>query len=1205
MKHSRILLGLATIFLGSSVHAAPITFATAVNLTGDSDVSTAGAFQYGYTWAGATGTVNGVTFTTTPTSNGAVGTNLTLASWSTANATAFTAASGAFGSLSTAYKAMLVGGVYNNTAGGTSSVTLNNLVVGRRYAVQVWVNDPRSGTSARVETITSTGGNSQGLDYNSTNATGGVGQSVIGTFTADATTQKLSLVTTGAGTTAQINAIQLRENKGAWSGETNGTWDETTVNFTGLSFGAAKAGGGNVSFGDKSGTDVTVLNSNLTLQAGGVTGAHVTVSNSAVPYTFTSADATGFTGPYSLTKSGTGSLTLNGVNTFTGPTGVSGGTLTITDPLGLQNSTLNFTGGTFAFDGITTATLGGLSGNQALALANTSAAAVALSAGGNNQSGTYSGVVSGAGGLTKTGTGTLTLAGADTYTGTTTVAAGGLTVTGSLNPLGSLNLSGGRFDIGTPVSTIGTQTLASVTQTGGTLALNVSGTASDALTISGAYTFTGGDVVVNLTGTPNTGTPYQLVNYGTLSGAPVVSVVTGSRITGTVDLVSGNAISVTFNGAVGSLSWTGANDSNWDTTTLNWLNDDTSLSDKFVALDNVFFDDTHTTHFSPVLNVIVQPGAVTFLNDVNNYVLSGSGAIDGPGTLTMGGAATTILATNNTNTGLNAINSGTFQIGDGGTTGALGTGDISDSGALVFNRSDSAVVANKITGTGTVTQAGSGSLTLSGASTYSGGTILVAGTLAGGGANSFGSGTLTLSGGTLTNSAASTWANPIFVTAATTSTVNASTSGNITLTRAITGTGTFAVNTSASNSVFIVGDISGFLGTFSYTDINNGNNLYFTNSAAALDGSHARFVINGATISSRVLNLGLGTVNSTFQMGELSGTGGIIASVSKTGGGVTTTLEVGALNTSTAFGGLITNGNTGGLNLIAFNKIGMGTLTLSGLNTYTGATTVNAGTLLVTGSTAAGSAVSVAAAGTLGGTGTVSGAVTCSGTIAPGVGIGTLTTGGLVLGGTLAVEVGGANTGDKLMANGNLDITGATLTVTDLGGFSGSCVIAQCTGTLTGTFASPPAGYTLGYTATQVTLTKSSGGFDTWVGGFGSLPGDKRGSLDDYDADGLPNLLEYVLGGNPTVSDGGTIVPASAISGGNLVFSYNRFDDSLGDTTQVVQYGNDLVGWTDIPIGAMGVGMVAIMDHGATDTVTVTIPMSGTKMFARLKVTKN
>lgn len=99
---------------------------------------------------------------------------------------------------------------------------------------------------------------------------------------------------------------------------------------------------------------------------------------------------------------------------------------------------------------------------------------------------------------------------------------------------------------------------------------------------------------------------------------------------------------------------------------------------------------------------------------------------------------------------------------------------------------------------------------------------------------------------------------------------------------------------------------------------------------------------------------------------------------------------------------LLDGGGGGGL-----TKLGAGTLTLSGANTYAGPTTVSNGTLLVTGALGAG-AVSVESGATLGGTGTIDGPVTVAagGTFAPGTSIGTLTVNNtLTLGGSTALEV--------------------------------------------------------------------------------------------------------------------------------------------------------------------------------------------------------
>jgi autotransporter-associated beta strand protein len=98
--------------------------------------------------------------------------------------------------------------------------------------------------------------------------------------------------------------------------------------------------------------------------------------------------------------------------------------------------------------------------------------------------------------------------------------------------------------------------------------------------------------------------------------------------------------------------------------------------------------------------------------------------------ITKTGTGTWTLSGNNTYTGTTVISGGTLQIGDGGNTGTLGTGNVTDNAALIFNRFDNVICPNLISGAGSLTQAGEGELTLTAANTYSGATLVTAGTLA-------------------------------------------------------------------------------------------------------------------------------------------------------------------------------------------------------------------------------------------------------------------------------------------------------------------------------------------------------------------------------------------------------------------------------------------------------------------------------------------
>jgi autotransporter-associated beta strand protein len=99
---------------------------------------------------------------------------------------------------------------------------------------------------------------------------------------------------------------------------------------------------------------------------------------------------------------------------------------------------------------------------------------------------------------------------------------------------------------------------------------------------------------------------------------------------------------------------------------------------------------------------------------------------------------------------------GTLQIGTGTTGGVLGN-NLTNNGTLIFNRSDAYTYGGIISGTGSVTKQGGGTLTLGAANSYSGGTTISDGVLALGSANAVGaSGTIRFGGGTLQYSTSNT-----------------------------------------------------------------------------------------------------------------------------------------------------------------------------------------------------------------------------------------------------------------------------------------------------------------------------------------------------------------------------------------------------------------------------------------------------------------
>lgn len=318
-----------------------------------------------------------------------------------------------------------------------------------------------------------------------------------------------------------------------------------------------------------------------------------------------------------------------------------------------------------------------------------------------------------------------------------------------------------------------------------------------------------------------------------------------------------------------------------------------------------------------------------------------SNVISGAGAVIKDGAGTQILDGSNTYSGNTTINAGILQMGSGGTTGSLGTSWITNNASLVFNRSNAVVQGTDfgfIDGTGTVTHAGSDSLTLSSANGYTGGTTVSAGTLRLGNNSAAGSGTITLAGGTtLTNIANGiVTANAIEVTAASTLLIGSGGSGfNWDLTGNLTGSGDLTYSPAGfAASLTLTGDNSAYTGTF--TQSNVANNALNLNSTSAGSAAAAWVFNNTWTASSRTrLNL-----DGTIHFGSLAG-----SAVGIVNGSGTATLSVGALNTDTTFSGTLVSG-TG---VIALTKVGAGTLTLTGTNTYTGDTTVVAGILAVDG----------------------------------------------------------------------------------------------------------------------------------------------------------------------------------------------------------------------------------------------------------------
>jgi len=201
-----------------------------------------------------------------------------------------------------------------------------------------------------------------------------------------------------------------------------------------------------------------------------------------------------------------------------------------------------------------------------------------------------------------------------------------------------------------------------------------------------------------------------------------------------------------------TLAWldfaSGAVNGDWDTFSPNWTNVAGGPITTFSAFDATLFDSRGSGSATVNLKQLLNPSKVT-VNANSDYVLTSfgqDGALSGQGSITKQNSGKLTIDVTNNMTGGMTISGGTVQIGNGGPTGTPGTGNITNNGTLAFFRPDAFPVANVIRGSGAV-QVDMGTVTLSGASEYTGTTTINAGIVILPGATGLGSG----SGGTVVN----------------------------------------------------------------------------------------------------------------------------------------------------------------------------------------------------------------------------------------------------------------------------------------------------------------------------------------------------------------------------------------------------------------------------------------------------------------------
>jgi autotransporter-associated beta strand protein len=648
----------------------------------------------------------------------------------------------------------------------------------------------------------------------------------------------------------------------------------------------------------------------------------------------------------SLTKVGTGNLTLSSSNYFEGPTTVQSGTLTLDDDYALQNSTLvTSSSSNVVINSSEELLLGGLAGDGSISLSNGT-----LNVGRNDESTDFSGSLSGGMNLTKSGQGTLTLQGSNAFTGVTTVSEGGLEIAHSealqnsiVNPGSGLVFTsavteatfGGLDDNG-----YGGQSFSLENESNNAVALTLDVTSGEShefaaeLVGSGSLIKTGSGTQT-LTGN-NTFTGGTTVNGGTLvldgqnaGGSGDVSVASGGTLQVRDEWALQNATLITSSSG-GTIDF----DEN-STITLGGLAGDGNLANLNLSVGGNDFDTTYSGVLSGSNLSLVKEGTGT-------WTLAGANTFSGTATVLEGtlvvahsGALQNAIVDPGTGLEFSSINLAIF---------AGLSGDESDPLELVNNFGSAVEVTldvpngieetpnfrSEITGSGSLVKTGTGTQILSGSNNYEGSTTITGGVLSlassdalGATPGSFEAAHLTINGGTLQTD--------MTVTLQSNHGVTLGSSGGVFDTRsdlaiysvisgegALTKTGEGILSLSGANTY--TGDTNVNSGTLL---VGNDNALQFS----TLTGSGAVEIDYGTQPTLGGL---AGSLNVTLPSD--------------------TTLTVGNNNSNTTFSGTIDG------DYARLVKIGTGTLTLSGTNTYTDTTTIEGGTLAIGADAALGAA---------------------------------------------------------------------------------------------------------------------------------------------------------------------------------------------------------------------------------------------------------
>lgn len=670
---------------------------------------------------------------------------------------------------------------------------------------------------------------------------------------------------------------------------------------------------------------LTISNTGLTTFAGGIqltnssrkrTLTIAGTGNALVSGAITNGNATG-----SLVKSGTGTLTLSGANTYTGTTTLTAGTVVLGSNTALGTGTVTLNGASLQ------------SGLAGVALAN----AITLSAS-----------TSFAGSLDLTLNGTVTQNNGNrtlTFNGPGLTTFGGKFLLSNNNTTRTLTIAGSADAALNGIVSNGTKATSGNIIKSGTGTLTLGGSAAN--TFSGSTTVNGGTLVLaKSSGNAIIGT----LTIGDGTGVDTLRLAASNQIadTRTITLNAGAIFDLNgFSESIAAVSGTGTINGTGGTLTLGGDNSSTTLSAIVSGNASLAKSGTGILTLSGASttsgNIIVNAGTVA-LGAANVLSATGGAIVNGTGLLDLANFNAS-LASLTMSAGKVQTGTGTLTLGSGGIaaassggissqiTGKLSLGPPSTFTISAGDAATDLTISAVISGANGFTKSGTGTLVLSGANSFTGSTTINDGKLQ------------LVSGAAIPDGAAVVLANSaaaILDLASSSETIGSlAGGGTVTL-----GAGTLTAGGNNASTTFS-GAISGSGGV---TKLGSGIlTLSGTNSftgATTISAGTLRIGSSTALSSSTAVSLS----NSAGTSLDLAGVSTGIGSISgggAAGGGVTLgggKLSVGFNGTSTAYSGIISGAGS-------LEKTGAGTLTLNAAQTFTGALEVHGGTLLLSGAT--------------------------------------------------------------------------------------------------------------------------------------------------------------------------------------------------------------------------------------------------------------